>query len=260
MLNDRFSLYRPWIPVCKAIEAEAIRGISLPGPVLDIGCGNGTFASYYLKEKADTGLDYDPKAVAGARKKGIYREVVVGDASDLPFENDRFQSIVSICVIEHIPDISKVLSNTFRVLKKGGGFVFTVPSVDFGKFLFGARLLSLFGLKGPAKRYADSKNDRSGHLHVYDSVEWTRLLNKSGFDVEDISYIFPGDAVFLWSFFHSLPFRIIFLPFRLLRDLKIKFVDNILRSILSLFLSGWISRRSHPSKTSGGYLLITAKK
>ena len=36
MLRDRRWLYRPWIPFLKAVEAGALSGYALLGPVLDI--------------------------------------------------------------------------------------------------------------------------------------------------------------------------------------------------------------------------------
>lgn len=260
MLEDRFYLYRPWIPVCKSIEAEALRSLDLIPPILDIGCGDGRFAAYCFNGKIDAGLDYDKNAVEEAKKKGIYREVKLGDAREIPFADNSFSTVVSVCAIEHIPELYKVLSNIHRVLKTGGVFIFTVPSEKFAGFLFTAEILGLFGLKKAARRYGERKNRSSGHFHVYAPSKWDQILRAHGFEARSINYIFPEEAVFLWSLLHSLPFKLMFLPFRLLRDFNIKIIDDILRTILKRTVSGWIEKRSDRSEASGGYLLIQAMK
>lgn len=259
MLEHRFYLYRPWIPICKSIEAEVIRRFDFTGPVLDIGCGNGLFGSLSFKEKIDVGLDYDKNAVEEARKRSIYKEVILGDARALPFEKSTFNTIVSVCALEHIPELDKVLSSVRNVLRESGSFVFTVPSEEFGDYLFGSTLLKALGQKVRAKKYGDEKNRKSGHLHVYSPKKWKEILKEKGLEVDSINHIFPKEAVFLWSFFHSLPFRILFLPFRLLRDTNIKVVDDLLRVILRALLSRWLRKKSRMYASGGGYLLIEAR-
>jgi len=260
MLDNRFYLYRPWIPICKAIEAGIVKGLELEPPVLDIGCGNGLFGTYCFREKIDCGLDYDENAVKEARERGTYKKVEAADARELPFKDNSFKTVISVCALEHIPELNKVLDGISRVLVKGGRLVFTVPSEEFGDFLFGSRLLRIFGLRKIAKRYGDNKNSKSDHFHIYPPLEWRDILEKKGFSIESIDHIFPKEAVFLWSFFHSFPFRIIFLPFRLLRDLRIRLVDNILRAILTGLLSCWIEGKTARYPKDGGYLIIQARK
>lgn len=259
MLEDRFYLYRPWIPVVKAIEAKIVGAMDLAEPVLDIGCGNGLFAKYSYKKKIDVGLDYDERVLEEAAKRDVYKTLEAGDAQKLPFPDASFSTIISICAVEHIPDLGKVLTEAHRTLKRGGKFIFTVPSTQFGEFLFGSRCLSLAGLKKQARLYGDEKNKKSGHVHVYKPKKWVRLLEEKKLTTRSISYIFPKEAVFMWSFFHSLPFKILFLPFRAARDLNIKAIDNLLRKILDKLLSGWMAKKSGISE-NGGYLLIEAFK
>lgn len=260
MLEDRFYLYRPWMPIAKSIEAEVIGGLELPGPVLDIGCGNGLFGKYCYKKKIDVGLDCDELALREAERKGVYKTLEAGDAEKLQFSDGSFGTVVSVCAIEHIPGLDKVLQNVRRVLKKGGRFIFTVPSRQFGYHLFKSRLLQAIGLGKKAALYAEEKNERSGHIHIYEPKKWEKLLREKSFAVDSIDYIFPKEAVLLWSFFHSLPFRIIFLPFRVFRDFNIGVVDNILRFVLDRLLTEWVSERSKTYKKDGGYLLIQALK
>lgn len=46
---------------------------------------------------------------------------------DIPFDENSFDLIISTEVFEHIPDPYKAFSEIYRVLKKGGSHIFTVP-------------------------------------------------------------------------------------------------------------------------------------
>lgn len=49
------------------------------------------------------------------------------DFTNLSFADDQFDYIVSLEVLEHIPDYQKALRESFRTLKPNGKFLFTVP-------------------------------------------------------------------------------------------------------------------------------------
>jgi SAM-dependent methyltransferase len=51
------------------------------------------------------------------------------DGLEMPFSDDSFQSAMATEVLEHCKDPEIVLSETFRVLKPGGIFFFTVPFI-----------------------------------------------------------------------------------------------------------------------------------
>jgi SAM-dependent methyltransferase len=68
-----------------------------PGPVLDLGCGVGH--SYHLLEPRETvGVDIDADALEGQD-----RSTVVADMRHTPFEGGRFDSVLSVHSLEHVP-------------------------------------------------------------------------------------------------------------------------------------------------------------
>lgn len=57
------------------------------------------------------------------KKARLHRE----DATDLSFDDESFDAVISSDVLEHIPDYKAALENFFRVLAPSGDLVLTVP-------------------------------------------------------------------------------------------------------------------------------------
>ena len=63
--------------------------------------------------------DFSPLALQFSRRRGL-NHLVCADAMQLPFEPGTFDAIVSMDVLEHIPDDALALREFYRVLKPGG--------------------------------------------------------------------------------------------------------------------------------------------
>lgn len=69
---------------------------SLPGAVLDAGCGAGRHARFLQdRGRAVVGVDVSPHAVRAARERGV-RDVRVMDVFDLSFPAERFGSVIVV--------------------------------------------------------------------------------------------------------------------------------------------------------------------
>ena len=51
-------------------------------------------------------------------------------AEDLPFEDNSFDTVLSIAVLEHVQDVEKAMGESIRVLKPGGILIANVPSYN----------------------------------------------------------------------------------------------------------------------------------
>ena len=70
------------------------------------------------------GSEYiSPNLKSGETKKGIRHESL----TDLSFQDNSFDAFMSFECLEHIPDYKKCLSESYRTLKDGGSFFFSVP-------------------------------------------------------------------------------------------------------------------------------------
>ena len=85
--------------------------IDLVRPVLDIGTGDGHFASIAYDEPIDVGIDVRSDELVEARDRhpAVYGSVLQASATTLPFADGAFGTVISNCVIEHIADVDGVL-------------------------------------------------------------------------------------------------------------------------------------------------------
>jgi ubiquinone/menaquinone biosynthesis C-methylase UbiE len=101
--------------------------------VLDVCSGMGGPARWTASTRGSqvTGLDFTLSRVESARrltalvKLDTQVDFVHGDATDMPFEPDRFDILLSQESWLHIPDKERLISECFRVLKPGGTLAFT---------------------------------------------------------------------------------------------------------------------------------------
>ncbi len=83
--------------------------LTLPSPTLDLGCGDGHFASLAFNYPLEVGIDPWEGPLRQAAKSGAYLALIKGSGDTLPFEDASFSSAVSNSVLEHIPELEPVI-------------------------------------------------------------------------------------------------------------------------------------------------------
>ncbi|MDC0563917.1 methyltransferase domain-containing protein [Alphaproteobacteria bacterium] len=103
--------------------------------ILEVGCGRGSLSAYFADNDWDcTLLDLSESAIALAEKAflnaGLQARFDIGNCLDLPYQDNTFDAVFSIGLLEHFDDIQKVLSEQYRILKSGGKFLgYVVPKM-----------------------------------------------------------------------------------------------------------------------------------
>jgi SAM-dependent methyltransferase len=167
----------------RSMECEILAEQSFERPVLDLGCGDGVFAAILCAETIDVGVDYDSEELARAKLYARYDELLHCGGNSIPRSDDSFATIFSNSVLEHIPDLMPVLREQFRLLKPGGRFYVTIPTLEWERSVAPSRLLRAVGLVSFADRYARFYNLFWRHHHAYPLDRWTALFREIGFTV-----------------------------------------------------------------------------
>ncbi len=100
--------------------------------VLDIACGAGYGSEMLGQAGMDvTGGDYDARAVERAARWFPARRFTQADARQLPFDDARFDAVVTFETIEHVHDGTQFLGEMLRVLKPGGVLISSTPNITY---------------------------------------------------------------------------------------------------------------------------------
>jgi SAM-dependent methyltransferase len=183
----------------RAVEAAFYQTLDLPAPILDVGCGDGHFASLTFDRPVDVGLDPWHAPIHEAGRRGTYRLLVEADAAAAPFAEATFASAFSNSVLEHIPHIDAVLADVARVLRPGAPFYFCVPNERYLSALSISRLLG--------RGYKEWFRRISRVAHADGSQVWEARLERAGFTLEKWWHYFSPSAmrVLEWGHYFGLP-------------------------------------------------------
>src|SRR5262249_40462240 len=121
-----------------AQRSETIRQLGLRGgeSVLDVGCGPGflceSIAEIVGRDGAVTGIDIssDLIALCSRRNSPTWLFYRVGDATNIPGPDACFDVVACTQVAEYVPDVGRVVSETFRVLRPVGRALFVATDWD----------------------------------------------------------------------------------------------------------------------------------
>lgn len=167
----------------RATEARFYADLPLPRPVLDLGCGDGHFASVALERQLDAGFDPGRAPLTEAHDRQAYRTLAQAAGAHMPYPDEHFATVVSNSVLEHIPEVQPVLMEAARVLRPDGWFHFCVPGPSFLPFLSIGRALDRIGLRNWGDLYRRSFNRISRHYHCDSAEVWEQRLDAAGLEL-----------------------------------------------------------------------------
>lgn len=205
MFNSSFLLnYLSQAPLALAferyVECEIIKTKFFEHPVLDVGCGEGLFASILFSDKIDVGIDPNARELDRARELGAYSSLIQCLGSEINYPDSHFKTIFSNSVLEHIEDLSPVLNEVHRLLMPDGVFYATVPSSNFERYSVFASLLSFFGLNSLSAKFCRFYNSFWVHYHAYTLEGWKEIFSQSNLQIVESYTYAPRWLCFLNDF------------------------------------------------------------
>lgn len=198
-INNKCSLYN-------TKPSEKIENISfylLPflkninGCFLDFGCGNCKYTRFYGKS-----LGFSKKNIYGTdiekwfnydkftrKELGNNFKVI---KNNLPFENNKFQVVISLMVLHHIENLDETLKELKRVIKPNG-FLFLSEQVPAG---FGERIIidiehAIYELIIGNNNFDNFAKDY--YSNYYHWLEWQLILEKYNFKLLKKEYLKEND-------------------------------------------------------------------
>ena len=124
----------PRISQARALAEQKMRQmpnqpVGRPGRLLDVGCGNGAFLQ--MAQAAGwsvQGIDFDPIAVAEARRQGL--AVDLGGIDQLTAQAQTYDWITCSHVLEHVHDPQHLFHSMHRLLRSGGTLWLQTPNLN----------------------------------------------------------------------------------------------------------------------------------
>jgi SAM-dependent methyltransferase len=139
------------------------------GRLLDVGCSIGLFLDLARSRGWDgVGIEFAPRALAYAREQyGL--EVLDVPLEEAGFEDESFDAVGLLSVLEHTNEPRRMLGDVARVLRPGGAVYVVVPNVES----LACRVLH------ERARTFDGRN----HLVYFSPATLRDCFDRSGFDV-----------------------------------------------------------------------------
>ena len=182
-----FERYFPYTPAALCVKEcarlSALRRYEVRGPILDVGCGDGLFASIAFGEEEVWGIDIDADEGRWAAASQAYTQVILGDVTRARLPEAFFATCVANCSLEHVPRIDRALANIGKSLAPGGRAYLFVPNKDWARALLSYRTLAGLGLDSAAELLRSSVDTFFKHHHLHDEQEWREIVTAAGLDV-----------------------------------------------------------------------------
>ncbi|MES9541663.1 methyltransferase domain-containing protein [Actinomadura sp. NPDC000600] len=181
-------VWSPGKALFRSQEAILLGDETLPTPSVDLGCGNGEFATL-LPMRITFGLDADLDRCRAAARGHVYDRVLCADLKRLPFGDGRLRSAISNSVLEHVDAPIVALTEIHRVLASGGSLRLTVPTPRKREWLYFSEYASASRDAELAERYRRLFDARWNHRRYYEAEDLHNLLRNCGFrDIEITEY------------------------------------------------------------------------
>ena len=261
--------FQPATAVWRASEVAALARAEFPaGLGLDLGCGDGRLTRVLSEQVGGlrlVGIDVDPNETKLAESERLYERVHTSTAERIPEPDASFDYVVSVSVMEHIPNLEAVLNDAARVLKPGGRLITTVPSIGFHGCLRGPLLPG-----GSRKEYLEALDRRVAHVNYWSTQTWHSALERAGMRLREARPIMSREEMRRWEALSRVTAGVLEAasggkrPIDIQRSLGMRKPGQRMPGPLAAILAGvlaiGLNDPAPPSEDESGCLLVVAER
>jgi len=183
----------------RLLKAYYIAEGLVKGDLLEIGCGEGRGVELLGPKAASyTAVDKIDQVVNNLSAKYPEHNFIQANIPPLPFEDNRFDTIISFQVIEHIKDDGAYLKEINRVLKPGGKAYISTPNIKLtlSRNPWHIREYTALELTGLCKKYFSqvemkgiAGNEKVMTYHEQNRASVHKIMK---FDIFNLQYLLPA--------------------------------------------------------------------
>lgn len=136
--------------------------------ILEIGCGPGYLSSFlesWFPTANITAFEYDVRLIEEAKTRTQNVSFVQGNAESLELEENTFDVVISLHLIEHLYNPELMIGEVSKVLKPGGLFILATPNPEG------------LGAKWMGDKWQGLRDD---HVSLRSPSAWSQSLHESG--------------------------------------------------------------------------------
>lgn len=150
-------------------HAKTLEIIKEEQSVLDVGCGDGLLMEALIKKGSlVVGIDLSEEGVRKCKEKGLTASVLDVSSEVLPFQNNAFDTVVILDVLEHLYAPGNLMEEAKRVSKKN--VIVGVPNFNS----LPARIQVLLG------RVPENNKPNKGHVYWFNERVLRDMMKQHG--------------------------------------------------------------------------------
>ena len=184
-------LLEPWLAKMRAQRANRLIPTELrAGRILDIGCGSFPYFLSHTVFQQKFAVDQLPPNELGQRLDIQWHTLDLNSTPKLPFENNFFNAVTLLAVVEHLNpnSMAALFTETYRVLQPGGVVIMTTPAAWSDGLL---RTMARIGLV--------SAEEIHEHVFAYTLPRLGWYFGRAGFEMTKVDFGYFEFMLNLWA-------------------------------------------------------------
>lgn len=164
---------------------------------LDVGCGSGNFICCledWFPDADINGLDISPELLEYVARRTDRASLAWASAEEIPFDNEIFDVVSALQVVEHLAEPDRFFVEAHRILKADGLLLLATPNPEG----LAAKLLG--------DRWSGFRFD---HVSLRTPENWSRTITNAGFDILDSGTTLFNGVPIIGSFPLALPLKVL---------------------------------------------------